>query len=57
MLLSSEYFSSVGYLIDYHGCAVEEDVDDAGLVFTRTDERGATKWTEIEIPEVTMIKM
>lgn len=53
----SEYFSSVCYIDDDHVCVVEEDVEDAELIFTETNGRGATKWTEIEIPEVTLIKM
>lgn len=58
MLSLSEYFSSTGYLDDDRICVAEEDKEeDAGLIFTKTDGKGATKWTEIEIPEVTLIKM
>lgn len=53
----SEYFSSVGYLDKDCVCVVEEDVEDARLIFTKTDGRGATKWTETKIPEVTLIEM
>ena len=54
----SENFSSVGYLNDNRICAVEEDEEEyVGLIFTKTDGKGDTKWTEIEIPKVTLIKM
>ncbi|KAI5416319.1 hypothetical protein KIW84_041393 [Lathyrus oleraceus] len=54
----SENFSSVGYLDDNRICVVEEDEEeDVGLIFTKTDGKGATKWTEIEIPKVTLIKI
>lgn len=56
VLLLSEYFLSVGYLDEDCVCAPEEEVEDGGLVFTKIDGRGATRWTEIEIPEVTLIK-
>lgn len=58
MLQLSEYFSSVGQLVDGHVCALEEDKEeDAGLIFMKTKGRGATRWTVMEVPEVTMIKM
>jgi hypothetical protein len=56
MLPLSENFSSAGYLDDNRICAMEEEEDD-GLIFTKTDGNGATKWTEIEIPKVTLIEM
>lgn len=53
----SEYFPSVWHLVDDHICASEEDVEEeGGLVFKKTEGRGATKWTVLEVPEVTMIK-
>lgn len=58
MLPLSENFSSVGYLDDNRICDVEEaKEEDVGLIFTKTDGKGATKWTEIEIPKVTLTKM
>ncbi|XP_050877554.1 uncharacterized protein LOC127081325 [Lathyrus oleraceus] len=51
----SENFSSVGYLDDNRIYVVEEE--GAGLIFTKTDGKGVTKWTEIEIPKVTLIEM
>ena len=58
MLPLSDNFSSVGYLDDNRICAVEEEEEeDDGLIFTKTDGNGATKWTEIEIPKVTLIEM
>lgn len=58
MLPLSENFSSAGYLDDNHICSVEEDeAEDAGLIFIKSEGKGATKWTEIEIPKVTLIKM
>lgn len=35
----------------------EYEEEDVGLIFTKTDGRGATKWTEVEIPEVTLINV
>ncbi|XP_050909309.1 uncharacterized protein LOC127123094 [Lathyrus oleraceus] len=57
----SDNFSSAGYLDDNRICAVEEEEkeeeEDDGLIFTKTDGNGATKWTEFEIPKVTLIEM
>ncbi|XP_050890983.1 uncharacterized protein LOC127096461 [Lathyrus oleraceus] len=58
MLLLSENFSSAGSLDDNRICAMEEEEEeDVGLIFTKTDGKGATKWTEIEIPKVTLIEI
>ncbi|XP_050877043.1 uncharacterized protein LOC127080791 [Lathyrus oleraceus] len=58
VLSLSENFSSAGYLDDNRICSVEEDEEeDVELIFINTDGKGATKWTEIEIPKVTLIKM
>jgi hypothetical protein len=54
----SENFLSAGYLDDNRICAVEEEEEEEdGLIFTKTDGNGATKWTEFEIPKVTLIEM
>ena len=54
----SKNFSSAGYLDDNRICAVEEEEEEnVGLIFTKTDGKGATKWTEIETPKVTLIEM
>lgn len=54
----SENFTGDGYLDDNRICDVEEDEEeDVGLIFTKTDGKGVTKWIEIEIPKVTLIKM
>ncbi|XP_050919089.1 uncharacterized protein LOC127136591 [Lathyrus oleraceus] len=54
----SKNFSSASYLDDNSICAVEGDEEeDVGLIFTEANGKGATKWTEIEIPKVTLIKM
>jgi hypothetical protein len=53
----SKNFSSAGYLDDNRICAKEEEEENIGLIFTKTDGKGATKWTEIEIPKVTLIEM
>lgn len=54
----SEYFSSVSHLVDDHVCALEEDEEkDFELIFLKTEERGATKWTMMKVPEVILIKM
>ncbi|XP_050890912.1 uncharacterized protein LOC127096377 [Lathyrus oleraceus] len=54
----SENFSSAGYLDDNRTCAVEEEEEeDDGLIFTKTDGNDAIKWTEIEIPKVTLIEI
>ncbi|XP_050889273.1 uncharacterized protein LOC127094488 [Lathyrus oleraceus] len=55
----SENFSSAGYLDDNRICVVEEEEEEEndGLIFTKTDGNGATKWTEFEIPKVTLIEM
>lgn len=54
-----EYFYSADHLFDGHVCALEEDVEeeDARLIFLKVGGRGATKWTMMEVPEVTLIKM
>ena len=55
----SENFLSAGYLDDNRICVVEEkeEEEEDGLIFTKTDGNGATKWTEFEIPKVTLIEM
>ncbi|XP_050877316.1 uncharacterized protein LOC127081075 [Lathyrus oleraceus] len=54
----SDDFSSAGYLDNNRICVVEEEEEDYnGLIFTKTDGNGATKWTEFEIPKVTLIKI
>ena len=58
MLPLSKYFSSVGYLDDNRICTVEEDKEEGvGMIFTKTDGRGVTKWIGFEIPKVILIKM
>lgn len=46
----SGYFSTDGYLDEDGVCVMEEDVEDAGLIFKKINGRGATKWTKTEIP-------
>lgn len=58
MLPLSEYFSSANHLVDNHVYDLEEDKEeDAELIFIKTKGRSVTKWTMMEVLEVTMIKM
>lgn len=44
------------HLVDKHICALEEvdEAEDAGLIFKKTEGRGVTNWTVLELPEVIM---
>lgn len=58
VLLLSKYFSSANPLVHGHICDLEENVEeDTRLIFMKTKGWGATKWTVMQVLEVTMIKM
>lgn len=54
----SDYFSSVKHLINGNVCTLEADdeTEDARLTFKKTGGRGATNWTVLELPEVSMME-
>lgn len=58
MLPLSDFFSSLGHLIDGHIFSMGEDdkVEEEGLIYKKTEGRGATNWTMLELPEVTMLE-
>lgn len=54
----SDCFSSIRHLVNGHICALEEDdeVEEEGLIYQRTEGRRATSWIVLELPEVTMLE-
>lgn len=53
----SHFFSSFRHLVNDHICTLEEDgkVKEEGLIYKKTEGRGAINWTVFELPEVTML--
>lgn len=58
MLPLSYYLSSVRHFIDGHVYVLEEDdeVEGGGLIYPKTEGRGANNWIVLEVPEVTMLE-
>lgn len=58
VFLLSDFFSSVGHLVDGHICVVEEDdeVEEGRLIFKKTEGRGASNWIVLELPKVTVFE-
>lgn len=60
VLLLSDFFESVGHLVDDQFCGLEEEgvsiTVEEGLVYKKVEGQEQTNWTATHIPEVTLLE-